>query len=316
MRWRMFVAALLLAAAPVCAQTIRVIVPFAPGGVDAVARILAEQLKTAERTFVVENYGGAGGMLGSAKVAEAAPDGKTILFATLGTHVLGPATKNPRSIPYDPETAFEPIVLLGSAPSLLVARPGLPAGIGLRELIALAKRAEAEKAPLSYGSAGPGSSMNVAMEVLKSAAGVNITHIQYRGAGPALTDLLGNHIDMLVADLNVLVPRLATGIRPIALLGTERSPLVKDVPTTAEFGFPEVLMENWYGVLVPKGVPEPIRAELERDFLRALQAPQVVEKLSSFGLRNSGNAAQFSARLQKDQAEWRATTRRLGIKVD
>ncbi len=317
MKWLMFAAALLVSAAPVCAQTIvRVVVPFAPGGVDAVARILAEQLKTAERSFVVENHGGAGGAIGSAKVAEAAPDGKTILFATLGSHILGPATKDPKSIPYDPSSAFEPIVLIGSVPSLLVARPGLAVGITLGELIALARRAQAEKKPLSYGSAGLGSTMNVAMELLKSAAGVDIAHIQYRGAGPAITDLLGNHVDMLVADVNVLTPKLSTGIRPIALLAAERSKLAKDVPTTTELGYPGVVMENWYGILVPRGVPAPVRAALERDFLQALQEPRVAEKLSAFGMRNSGNSAQFGARLLKEQQEWRAIVNKFGIKVE
>ena len=267
-----------------------------------------------QRIVVVENHGGGGGVVGTAKAAEAAPDGRTVLMATLGSHVLSPATKDPRSIPYDPVTAFEPVMLVGSVPSLLVARPSLPAGVTLRELLALAKRAEAEKKPLNYGSAGSGSTMNVAMELLKSAAGVEITHIQYRGAGPAIVDLLGNHLDMLVADVNVLAPRLASGLRPVALLGPERSPLAKDVPTTAELGLPSVVMENWYGMLVPKDVPAPVRAALERDFLQAMQAPQTVERLSPFGLRNSGNAAQFRARLEKDQQQWGALIRKLGIK--
>ena len=213
-------------------RPVRIIVPFVPAGpTDINARMVAQKLTEAWGvSFVVENRGGAGGVLGTAKVAEAAADGRTMIMATLGSQVLSPATREARSIPYDPVNALEPVMLIGSVPSLLVARPGMPAGLTLRELIASARKAESEKKPLTFASAGSGSTMHVGMELLKSAAGVDITHIQYRGAGPALVDLLGNHVDMLVADVNVLAPRLASGIRAVALLGPERHALAKDVP--------------------------------------------------------------------------------------
>jgi len=192
-------------ASPARAEPIKIVVPFAAGGpVDQLARVLANGLgpKLGE-DVIVDDRGGAGGAIACEFVARANPDGKTVLLASLGAFVIGPILKPPSN--YDPVKSFEPIMLVGSVPSLIVVNPKF--GIAtLADLIAKAKQRQ-----LSYGSAGPGTTMNIAIEMLNKAAGVKITHVPYRGAAPAITDLLGGHIDTLNADLPVLLPLVKAG---------------------------------------------------------------------------------------------------------
>lgn len=224
-------AASLMFTAPAYAEAVKIIVPFAAGGpVDQLARILAAALgPKLEADVIVEDRGGAGGALGSEMVARAAPDGKTMLLASLGSQVLSPILKAPAN--YDPIKGFEPVMLVGAVPSLLVAAPQ-PDVATLKDLIAKAKEKK-----LVYGSAGPGTTMNIAVEMLNSAAAIKITHVPYRGAAPAINDLIGGHIDTLNADLPVLLPMVKAGkVKALALFATERSPLLPDLPTTAELG--------------------------------------------------------------------------------
>ena len=198
--------------------------PFAAGGpVDQLARVLASELgpKLGE-DVIVDDRGGAGGAIACEFVARANPDGKTILLASLGAFVIGPILKPPAN--YDPVKSFEPVMLVGSVPSLVVVNP--KSGIStLAELIAKAKQQQ-----LSYGSAGPGTTMNIALEMLNKAAGVKITHVPYRGAAPAITDLLGGHIDTMNADLPVLLPLVKAGtVKALALFAPERTPLLPDL---------------------------------------------------------------------------------------
>ena len=188
-------ATLLLLTAPALAETIKIVVPFAAGGpVDQLARILANGLgPKLDANVIVDDRGGAGGAIASEYVAHAAPDGKTILLASLGSQVLSPILKPPTS--YDPVKSFEPVMLVGVVPSLLVVNKDL----GVASLPQLINKAKVQK--LTYGSAGPGTTMNIAVEMLNAAAGVKITHVPYRGAAPAINDLLGGHVDMLNADL-------------------------------------------------------------------------------------------------------------------
>src|SRR5215471_14187471 len=222
-------------AGPCVADTIRIVVPFAAGGpVDQLARVLASELgPKLDANVIVEDRGGAGGALGSEMVARAAPDGNTMLLASLGSQVLSPLLKPPTT--YDPIKGFEPVMLVGLVPSLLVSSPKLDVAT-LKDLIAKAKQ---EK--LVYGSAGPGTTMNIAVEMFNAAAGIKITHVPYRGAAPAINDLLGGHVDMLNADLPVLLPLVKAGtVTPIALFASERTPLLPDLPTTKELGLPSV----------------------------------------------------------------------------
>jgi tripartite-type tricarboxylate transporter receptor subunit TctC len=182
----------------------------------------------------------------------------------------------------------------------------------LSELIAAAKRTT-----MSYGSAGPGSAMHIAAEVFNGAAGVKTTHVPYRGAGPALADLLGGHVDIIVADAPVLVPMVnSRAVRALALFARERSPLVPDVPTAAELGHPDMVMENWYGVLAPAGMAAPLRATIEKAVLDVLTMPTVKERLAQGGLQGGGGSEVFAARLAADVAFWGPTVRKLGITAE
>ncbi len=309
---RVFAAALLFAgtsALPAAAaDQIKLVVPFAAGGpVDLIARTLAAELPARlNAEVIVENRGGAGGVLGTELVAKSPPDGKTLLLASLGSHVISAALRP--QLGYDPVTSFEPIVLVGAVPSLLVVAAQSP----IDNLAALV--ADAKRRPLSYGSAGPGTTMNIAGELFNASAGIKTTHVPYRGAGPALNDLLGGHLDIVIADSPVLLPLIdAKTVRPLALLGTERSPLLPSVPTTAELGYPDLVMENWYGVLAPANLASPLRATLEQAILDALATPAIRERLAAGGLYGTRDSDGFKAKLAAGVAYWGPAVKKLGI---
>lgn len=298
----------ILLAAPASAETIKIVVPFAAGGpVDQLARILAPELGAQlGADVIVENRGGAGGALASEQVARAAPDGNTMLLASLGSQVISPTLKAPSG--YDPK-AFVPVMLVGSVPSLLVvsAKSGIS---NLKELIAKAKQGSA----MSYGSAGPGTTMNIAGEMLNAAAGLKITHVPYRGAAPAITDMLGGHLDMLNADFPVLLPLVkSNAVTALALFGTERSPLLPDVPTTAELGLADVVMENWYGIFLPSGAAPQTQAKLEKALFAVLQVSAMKERFAANGMHGTLGSEAFKARLPKEFAYWQQTIKKLGI---
>jgi tripartite-type tricarboxylate transporter receptor subunit TctC len=309
--WR-FLAALIACVAfvtlPARADTIKLIVPFAAGGpVDMLARLLAAELPPRlGADVIVENRGGAGGVLGTEMAARAPADGKTLLLASLGSHVISATLR--AQISYDPIKSFVPIALMGSVPSLLVVRADFPAQ-SLDELIARARQGN-----LSYGSAGPGTTMNIAGELFNTAASVKTSHVPYRGAGPAINDLLGGHIDFLNADLPVLLPLVsAAKVSALALFGTERSALLASVPTTVELGYPDMIMENWYGLFAPAGISPNQQAALEQAVLEVAKVPVVAERLAASGLHGTTDAKHFSAKLERDLAYWGPQIKKLGI---
>jgi tripartite-type tricarboxylate transporter receptor subunit TctC len=300
--------ATLLIAAPAFADTVKIVVPFAAGGpVDQLARILSNDLGAQlGADVIVEPKGGAGGAIGSETVARSAPDGRTLLLASMGSHIVSPALRAPSG--YDPVKGFEPVILIGSVPSLLVVNPKL----GVSSLKELIDKAKTQK--MTYGSAGPGTTMNIAGELLNAAAGTKISHVPYRGAAPAITDLLGGHVDMLNADMPVLLPLVkGNTVKALALFGAERSPLLPDVPTTAELGLPSVVMESWYGVFLPAGAPPAVRDKLEKALFAVLAVPSVKEKLAANGMHGTLGSEAFTARLPKDFAYWQDTIKKLGI---
>ncbi len=305
-------AAALALAAPAFADTVKIVVPFAAGGpVDQLARVLAHELTPLlGADVIVEDKGGAGGAIGSETVARAAPDGHTILLASLGSQVISPTLRPPHG--YDPVKSFEPVMLVGAVPTLLVVGPK-PGVSNLKDLIAKAKHGQA----MAYGSAGPGTTMNIAGELLNSAAGIKVAHVPYRGAAPALSDLMGGQIDMLNADFPVLLPLVKAGkVKALALYGAERSPLLPDVPTTAELGLPDVVMENWYGVFLPAGTPAAVRDKLEKSLFTVVALPAVKERFASQGMHGTLGSAAFTARLAKEFPYWQATIAKLGIKAE
>jgi tripartite-type tricarboxylate transporter receptor subunit TctC len=291
------------------ADTIKIVVPFAAGGpVDQLARIVGNELGPKLGVdVIVENRGGAGGALGNDLVAHAPPDGSTILLGSLGSQVLSPILKPPTT--YDAAGAFAPVMLVGSVPSFLVVSPNL--GVSdLKALIALAKSGR----QLTYGSAGLGTTMNIAGEMLNAAAGLKIAHVPYRGAAPAISDLLGGHVDMLSADLPVLLPLITAGsVKPLALLGTQRSPLLPTVPTTVELGLSGVVMENWYGVFVPVATPPAVQGKLESALFAVIERPSIKERMVESGMRGTLGADAFKAKLPEEFVFWRNTIRTLSI---
>ena len=301
-----------LLAAPAVAETIKIVVPFAAGGpVDQLARVLAHELgPQLNADVVVENKGGAGGALGSETVARAAPDGRTMLLASLGSQVISPVLKPPGG--YDPVKGFEPVMLVGSVSTLLVVSPKLGVS-SLKEVIDKAKAGQA----MTYGSAGPGTTMNIAGELLNASAGTKISHVPYRGAAPALNDLMGGHVDMLNADMPVLLPMVkANTIKAVALFGPERSPLLPEIPTTKELGLPDVVMENWYGIFLPAGTPKDVADKLEKALFKVVEIPAVKERFAANGMHDTLGSAAFKARLEKEFPYWQATIKKLGITAE
>ena len=311
--WLVFLPLLVptLFAAPALADTVKLVVPFAAGGpVDQLARILAPELGAKlGADVIVDDRGGAGGAIAYEFVAHAAPDGKTILLGSLGATVIGPALKPPTA--YDPINSFAPVMLVGAVPSLLVVNRDLGVA-GMKELIA---KARLEK--LTYGSAGPGTTMHIALEMLNAAAKIKITHVPYRGAAPAISDLLGGHVDMLNADLPVLLPLVRAGsVKALALFAAERSPLLPDLPTTKEAGLPNVVMENWYGVFLPAGTPAPVRDRIEQALFAVAALPAIKERFAENGMHGMLDHEGFAQRLVKEFNAWPDTIRRLGITAD
>jgi len=302
------IAALLFVVSTARAETIKVVVPFAAGGpTDMIARLIGQDMQARLKSdVVIENRGGAGGVLANEQVARAPADGKTLLFATLGSHVISAAFRS--QLPYDPLKSFTPIAFIGQAPSLIVVSADYP----VKTFAELVAKAKAEK--LSYGSAGPGTTMNIAGEMFNAGAGVKAAHAPYRGAGPAINDLIGGHIQFLNADLPVLLPLVRGGkLRALAMFSTERSPLLPDVPTTVELGFPGMIMENWYGLLAPAGVSATARASLEKAALEAVHSPEVAKQLAAGGARGATGSKGFAEKLARDVAYWGPELKTLGI---
>jgi len=293
---------------PAFAETVKIVVPFAAGGpIDQLARLLTPELAVQLKTdVIVDDRAGAGGAIGADFVAHATPDGNTVLLASMGGQVLGPILRPPTT--YDPVKSFEPVMMVATMPSLLVVNRDL----GVTSMKALIAKAKAQK--LTYGSAGPGTTMNIAVEMLNNAAGVKITHVPYRGAAPAINDLLGGHVDMLNADLPVLLPLVKAGtVTPIALFASERTPLLPDLPTTKELGLPSVVMESWYGAFLPAGTPAPIRDRLEKALFAVVASPPVKQRFAELGMHGTLGYDAFQSRLKTDWAQWPGTITKLGI---
>ena len=294
------------------ADTVKIVVPFVAGGpVDMVARLVGQELAPRiNADVVIENRGGAGGALGAEVVVRAPPDGKTLFLASQGSFVINAVLRPPAG--YDPLKAFAPISLVGAAPSLYIVRADYPAK-DLAEFIARAKQGT----KMSYGSAGAGTTMHIAGEQLNAAAGIKLAHVPYRGAAPAINDLLGGHIDVMNADLPVLLPQVTSGkARALALAASERTPLLPELKTTVEQGYPDVQMENWYGLFAPTGLSPEMQATLEKAMLEVVKVPSVAERLNAGGIRGTLDAKAFRARLEREFAYWGPEIKKLGITAE
>ncbi len=295
-------------------RPIRLIVPFPPGGpVDAGARILAGALPDHLRqAVVVENRSGAGGVLGMDAVAKAAPDGYTLGYGSLGPVGVGASLlANP---PYDSRKDFAPVSIVGSVPSMIVVRPGLGAGT-LQDLLRLARERPGR---VTYASAGIGSTPQLAFELLKLRTGVDITHVAYRGAAPAITALIAGEVDCTSLDVMVLLPQVREGrLRALAVASRTRSPAVPEVPTTAEAGLPDVVVENWYAVLAPAGTPRDRVERLHAAVAAAVARPETARRFTEQGTRVIANQPEeATAFIRAEVARWAEVVRAANIRAD
>ena len=320
-RRRLLLAAAAIATAPIRAHAqaypakpVRWIVPYpAGGGSDFLARTLAAQLeKQLGQPFVVENRPGAATMIGAEAVARAAADGYTVLTADNGTLVFNTALY--RKVPYDPARDFAPVGLMARFPLILVAHPAT----GYRtaaDLIAAAKR---EPGRLSYASVGAGSPHHLAMELIKDRTGAFIVHIPYRGAAPAVQDVLGNQLPVMVIDTAVGLPHLRAGkLVPLGVLSRQRLAALPAVPTLEEQGIGDTEVYAWQGMVVPAATPGDIVGRLATELQRAIATPDVARRLQEFGLEPiSGTPEQMAAYVKSETSRWHALIAARGLKLD
>ena len=296
-------------------RPIRLVIPFPPGGLyDSTGRPWAESAKPHLGTIVVENMGGAGSSLGTAAVARAQPDGYTILLGGTPGFVVNPIAST--RLPYDPIKDFEPIAILGYNPTLIDVHPALP----IRTLKELAGYAKANPGKLSYGSSGVGSMNHLVGERFKSETGTDIPHIPYRGAGPALTDLISGHIPMLVQSVSGSAFELhKTGkIRILAVTNATRLAAAPDIPTVAETGFPGLTSQNFIGLFAPKGTPKAIVERIAEASRKALADKELQRLFHASGFTPDFDSTTEKARrlLVDEIAEWTPIIRAIGLKLD
>src|SRR3954464_16038284 len=267
------------------ANPIKLIVPFPAGGPnDIIARLVGQRMSELTRQpVVIDNRGGQAGVLGTDAVAKAAPDGYTIGIVSASALVISPSMEK---VPYDVSKDFAPVTLVVTVPEMLVVASNVPAQ-KMAELLALARARPGE---LNFASAGVGGLPHLAGELFKLTAKLDIVHVPYRGAAPAINDLLGQQVQMTFLDLPVILPHIKAGsLKPIALGSPTRAPTAPDVPTTAEVGMPDLLIENWYGMIAPGGTPPAIVASLNRIPAGGMGHPAVKQKLADQGLTVVGD---------------------------
>ena len=295
------------------ARAVRVVVPFAPGGgTDVVGRILAQQLsQRLGQSFVIENRPAGSGIVGADFVAKAQGDGYTLLFAFSS---LSSSAKLISKLPYDPIADFAPVALATTSPLVMFLHPSVPA-TNLKEFIAYAK---ANPGKLNYGSSGPGSSPHLATELLMSMAGIQMTHIPYKGIAPAITAQLANEVQMSLTPIAVGMPHARAGkLRALAQAGLKRSVAIPEVPTIDESGLPGFEVIGWWGMLAPAKTPRPVVLLLNREVRAALDVPEVKKSLVDQGMDPAGGSPEeFGALIRADMDKWGDVGKRLGVKLD
>lgn len=292
-------------------RPIRMIAPSSAGGpVDVIARALAISLgDMLGQQIVVDNRAGAAGLIGADIVAKAAPDGYTLLMGFSGPLAIVPHLV--KQVPYDTNRDFTPITLAASAPYVLLVHPSLPVK-SVKDLIDLAK---AQPGKLLFASGGTGVGIHMAGELLNVAAGVNITHVPYKGAGPGMTALLAGEVNMMFNGLSAALPQVKAGrLRALAVGGDKRSTLLPELPTIAESGL-QFNTSGWYGVLGPAGLPRALVTKLRSDTLRALAAPETKERMTALAVETIGSTPEaFADLLKQEYAQWGKVVKAAGIK--
>lgn len=302
-----------------CAQNypvrpIRYVVPFpAGGGVDIVARLVGQKIaENLGQQVVIDNRGGAGGIIGAEIVARAAPNGYTIVMGNVATHALNPVLF--KKLPYDAVKDFAPITLVAMIPGVLLVHPAVPAN-SVKELIALAK---AKPGQLTYGSAGNGTPPQLSAELFKALAGVDIIHVAYKGGAPGLTDLMGGQITMYFSNIVAGVPLVQSGkLKALGVTSNKRSKIMPQLPTIAEAGLPGYEDFNWYGVLAPAGTPADIVRRLHGSIVQTLNTPETGNWLAQQGADVVANTPdEFGLFIRKEIAKYAKIVRESGINVE
>jgi tripartite-type tricarboxylate transporter receptor subunit TctC len=310
--WAIFAVPALAQSYP--AKPIRLVVPFPPGGpADILARTIGQHLsdRWGQQVFI-DNRAGAGGNIGSDIVAKAPPDGYTLLLGFVGTHAINASLYG--NMPYDNVKDFEPVSLIAMVTIILVTHPSVPAN-SVNELVALAKTKSRE---LTFGSPGNGTPQHLAGELFNAMAKVKMQHVPYKGAVPALQDLLGGRISMIFSSMPPALPHVLSGkIKALAVTSAKRSPVTPDVPTLAEAGLPGYEVINWYGVLGPAGLPKDIVAKLNGEVHRILTLPDVKERLASQGAEVLTSTPQeFGIFIKSETEKWAKVVQFSGARVD
>ncbi len=296
------------------AKPIRLIVPFpAGGGVDGVARIAFQRAsETLGQQVVIDNRGGSGGVIAAEMAVRAAPDGYTLFFGTTATQAITPHYY--RKLPYDPEKDFAPINLIAGAGYILVVHPSVPATT-VKEFIALAK---SKPGALNFSSAGNGSALHLTAELFRSMTGIEMVHVPYKGAAPALADLLSGQIQLTFNPASVALPHIRSGrVRGLGVTSARRTLLAPELPTIAEAGVPGYESTGWYGVLAPAKTPQAIVARLNRELINALADKDVKERFAATGVEPIGMAPEaFAAFIRNEYLKWGKVVRFAGVKTD
>jgi len=294
-------------------KPVRMIVGFPPGGAtDLVARIIQPKLTSAlGKQVIVDNRPGANGVLSNELLAHADPDGHTIGFGHIGTLVISPTVQK---VPYDPNKDFASIGMVVTLQNLIITHPSVAAK-NLAELIALAKAAPK---PLRYASSGIGSPGHLAAVLLESMTGAQMSHIPYKGGGPAITDLVAGHVPVFFSVISTGVPHVKSGkAHAIAVTGSRRAEALPDVPTIAEAGVPGYAAENWYGLLAPAKTPTPIIDRLNKELVAVLKSPDVVQQLKDRGIDAApGTPQDFTNYIRAEQEKWVPIIKKFNIKEE
>jgi tripartite-type tricarboxylate transporter receptor subunit TctC len=303
-----------LFAQPYPSKPVRLVVPFAPGGTtDVLARLMGQKLSEAlGQQFVVENRPGAGGNIGTELAVRAPADGYTLVMSFDGTMAINPSVY--RKLPFDPQKDLAPVANVAQVPLLIVVHPAVPAG-SLAEFVELAK---AHPKRVNYSSAGHGSTGHLTGELFAARAGIEMTHVSYKGGGQAVQDLLGGQIQMLVTALPTVEGHLKGGkLRALGFTSAKRVPGAPAVPTLAESGYAGFDVLSWYGILAPAGTPREVVGRLNAEINAILRAPDVRERLAGLGAEPTGGTPeQFAATIRADAARWAKVVADAAIRID
>lgn len=295
-------------------RPIRLVIPYPPGGgIDLVGRPLAEKLSMAlGQPVVVDNKGGASGIIAMEHVANSPPDGYTIVLALATQIAVNPALF--AKVPYDPVKDFAPIALLGSAPYVLVVNPKLPVNT-LGDILALAK---AKPRGMTYASSGNGSGAHLSTEMIKTMAGVDIVHVPYKATATGIRDVMAGDVQLMFVTIGSVRGQVKGGLlKPIAVSGAKRSPAMPDVPTVAESGLPGFESVVWYGILAPAGTPADIVARLNTEIVKAIQAPDYRQRLAAEAVELSGSTPEeFRVYIKSELGKWAKVIKDSGAKLD